>query len=683
LRTVSREEAFTMPLTINGLVTGIDTDTILTGLLEIQQQRIDLLNVQKQKVVAQQTAFSGIEASLLSLRSSLGRLARSQDNVLQSRIATVSDEAALTAAASSKATPGVYQIRVNSLAQSHQVAAQGLADPDARITHGTLTLQVGSLPPTEITIDDTNDTLQALADAINAADADVSASVINDGTGGGAPYRLLLTSSRTGAEHTISITNGLADSSASATKPVFDLDNPVQSAADAVIALGSGAGAITVQSATNQVSSFLEGVTLNLTAADPDKPITLTVAADTEAAKTAIQEFVDAFNDFSQQVDEQVRYDAATGTAGLLQGNRAAIDLQDQVRRTLLDVVPGLGASANRLTAIGLSVTNQGTLSLDTARLDEVLSGADPDISADDVLRLFALAGESTNPNIQFVLGSSRTQAGGAPYQVDITQAAERASLLAANSLAASTVIDGTNNTVSLTIDGAASSTLTLTAGTYTPTELAAHLEEVINADDQLSGRTVAITVAGDQLQITSNSYGSSSEVTIGAGAALAVLGLTGTESDTGVDVAGSFIVDGVTEPAAGRGRILTGDVDNEHTADLAVRVTLTAAQLQAGPEAELTVTRGLASRLDQLLGSLLDPVSGRLKFVKDEFETRATDLQKSIDRQSALFESQRQRLLEQFQALETAVQQLQSTSAFIGSQLASLGALRATGASA
>jgi flagellar hook-associated protein 2 len=90
-----------------------------------------------------------------------------------------------------------------------------------------------------------------------------------------------------------------------------------------------------------------------------------------------------------------------------------------------------------------------------------------------------------------------------------------------------------------------------------------------------------------------------------------------------------------------------------------------------------------LASRLDQLLGSRLDPVSGRLKFVKDEFETRATDLQKSIDRQNALFESQRQRLLEQFQALETAVQQLQSTSAFMGSQLVSLGTLRATGASA
>jgi hypothetical protein len=106
----------------------------------------------------------------------------------------------------------------------------------------------------------------------------------------------------------------------------------------------------------------------------------------------------------------------------------------------------------------------------------------------------------------------------------------------AVTSLARTRRLDSRTAASSTTIDGAASSTLTLTAGTYTPTELPAHLEEVINADDQLSGRTVAITVERDQLQITSNSYGSSSQVTIGSGTALAALGLTGAESDNGVD---------------------------------------------------------------------------------------------------------------------------------------------------
>src|SRR4029079_6556267 len=101
-----------------------------------------------------------------------------------------------------------------------------------------------------------------------------------------------------------------------------------------------------------------------------------------------------------------------------------------------------------------------------------------------------------------------------------------------------------------------------------------------------------------------------------------------------GLDVAGSFLVNGETEAAIGRGRVLTGNTDNTNTADLPCRVALTSSQVVTGPEASLTVTRGVASRLDQVLGKLLDSTTGRVKQVEDSFDDQADDIQKVIDRQ-------------------------------------------------
>ena len=81
-------------ITIDGLVSGIDTAAIVEGLLEVQQRQIDLLEERRQDVLAEQTAFRGIEARLLSFHSAIGRLNRAQNNVFLSRSVTLSDESA-------------------------------------------------------------------------------------------------------------------------------------------------------------------------------------------------------------------------------------------------------------------------------------------------------------------------------------------------------------------------------------------------------------------------------------------------------------------------------------------------------------------------------------------------------------------------------------------------------------
>src|SRR5439155_17816627 len=103
------------------------------------------------------------------------------NGVLAIRSVASSDQSLVTAAAGNGATPGVYNVRVNSLARAHQIASQGFDSADSTITQGTLQLKVGS-GATTITIDSTNNTLQGLANAINGSGVGVAAAIINDGS---------------------------------------------------------------------------------------------------------------------------------------------------------------------------------------------------------------------------------------------------------------------------------------------------------------------------------------------------------------------------------------------------------------------------------------------------------------------------------------------------------------------
>jgi flagellar hook-associated protein 2 len=663
-----------MGLQIDGLASGLDTTTIVEGLLEIQKQQVTRLNSRISGITDKQTAFKGVEAGLLSLRGSLGRLTRVQDNVFEARTATSSDDSLIAAAASSGATPGIYTLQVSSLARAHQIASQGLADADSEITEGTFGIQIGTGAVTNITVDTTNNTLQGLADSINSADAGISASIINDGSTG-TPYRLLLTSNQAGTNGAITISNSLAAASGNASKPAFT-DPDVQSATDASLVIGTGPGAITVNGTSNQIEDVIPGVTLDLLAADATKTVTLTVTEDVESAREAIDGFVGSFNAVLGTIDSQVRFDAETGQAGVLLGNRTIISIQDEVRNAVLQTVSGITGSTNRLSSIGITFDARGQLTVDTSRLDDVLNGRVDDVSLDDVRRLFSLSGESTKAGIEFLGGSTRTKDSASAVEVDISQAAERAVIAATSDLAASTVIDSSNNSFTVSIDSQTSAALTLADGTYTRQELADHLESAINGDSTLIGREVSVSLSGNALQITSLAYGTSSKVSSVSGTASSELGFVGTESDQGQDVVGKFIVNGVDEIAVGTGRLLIGDSENENTADLQVRVTLGSSQVQSGVDGNITVTRGLAAKLDLVLNSILDPGTGRVKTVNDSFEEQIQDIEETIARQNALVEQRQQSLIKEFIALETAISGFQSAGNFLATQLAGVSGL-------
>lgn len=662
-------------VSVDGLVSGINTQNIIDGLLKIQQQQVDRFALRKSDVQQKQTAFNGVETRLLNLQLDASKLSRSQNNPFTKQIVTVSDEAAISGTASEVAAAGVYRFTVDSRAAAHQVATQGFADPDTEIPQGTFELRQGNGDVATITIDESNNSLSGLADAINAVKGGVTANVIKDSSGGSSPYRLLLTSSKTGVENSISLTNNLAASAGNAVRPEVNFNTPVQAATDAKITFGSGGGAISTTSSTNHFDDVVRGVSFDLLNPDVGQEVTITVGRDTETAIENVQSFVSSFNDTIQFINDQSRFISASAGGGPLLGDRNVQTIKQKLYAAVLDVVPGANQAANRLSSIGITIGNSGTLVLDSAKLQNILNGQTEGVTAADVKRLFAIDGTSDNPGVTFVSGSVKTVASSTPIEVKITQPAEQAAVTSENAVAGSIVIDGSNNSLTLNISGA-DATVTLAAGTYTRQGLADLLETTLNSATPLSGRSVSVGLDGSNLKITTASYGSTTNINIISGSALSDLGFTAGQTATGKDVRGSFVVNGTTEAATGRGQILSGNTLNENTDGLLTRVTLTTASESAPATAQLTVSRGVGAGLGKLLDSIVSSSSGLAANTNTGYANQLTDLQKSMDRQQAIFDSQQTRLKAQFAALESAISSLQSTGNYVTQQLSSLSTL-------
>ena len=224
-------------INFTGLASGVNTNNIIQGLETVNQKQITNLTNQQTALQTEQSTFSTISSGLTSLQTSLEQLTSTVNGALGGQTATSSDTSSLTAAADSTALPGTYSLTVNSIAQAEQLASSGVSSLNSTIQQGTLQLQVGSGSATTITIDNSDDTLQGLAEAINSSGSGLQASIVNDGSS--TPYRLLLSSSQTGSANTIQVTNNLTSGSGAA----LNFNQVIQPPTDAQVTLGSGSGA--------------------------------------------------------------------------------------------------------------------------------------------------------------------------------------------------------------------------------------------------------------------------------------------------------------------------------------------------------------------------------------------------------------------------------------------------------
>ncbi|MGB3622368.1 MAG: flagellar filament capping protein FliD, partial [Ketobacter sp.] len=146
-------------------------------------------------------------------------------------------------------------------------------------------------------------------------------------------------------------------------------------------------GEYPVTSATNEFSNAIQGVTITAKSASPGETGLLNVGLDKTAISGKLAEFVEAFNALSDALDFLTDYDQAADEAGLLTGDFAARTIETQIRRTVSSALEG-GGQFSTLASIGITTQRDGSLKLDSSKLNTALAN-----NFDDVANL--LGGEN------------------------------------------------------------------------------------------------------------------------------------------------------------------------------------------------------------------------------------------------------------------------------------------------
>jgi len=265
--------------TLNGgLGTGLNVSQVVAAQIQADSAPLTQLQSQQTALSAQSSALNTIETDVTNLQSALFNLTNFSGG-LNAQQVTSSDATVLTGTAGTTAQTATHNIVVKSLATTASYYTNPSTLPATGstplATGGSFTINAGSNSAT-ISITSSNNTLTGIASAINnsAAGAAVTASVINDSSGS----RLAIVSNSSGAANDFTITDTGNSTGLNFTKAA--------SGGDASLSVDN----IPVSSASNTVTGAIQGVTLNLSAANPNETVSLNVSPDTTQAGTAISQ---------------------------------------------------------------------------------------------------------------------------------------------------------------------------------------------------------------------------------------------------------------------------------------------------------------------------------------------------------------------------------------------------------
>jgi flagellar hook-associated protein 2 len=363
-----------------GIGSGIDINSIITQLVAVERSPLTQLQKEASSLQTRLSTYGQMKSGLATLRDAAAALTRA--STWGATTGSSSDAAAVSVSTNATTRPGSYAIEVQRLASAQSNATRVYASVDSLVGEGSLRIELGtwgagqtSFKPkagataVDISVGPPAESLAQLRDKINASNAGVTASVLTDASGA----RLVLRSSSTGEANGFRIGVNDADGNNSdgvgLSALAFDPSAGILTMAQALAAANASASlnGLPISSSGNTLSEVLDGITLTLgkvTAA----PVQVDAKPDDAAIRKALETFVTAYNDLNKLVTEQTKYDAASKTAGVLQGDSAAVSIRAQMR-ALLAGNSGASAKFTRLAEVGLDVQSDGSIKLDDGKL--------------------------------------------------------------------------------------------------------------------------------------------------------------------------------------------------------------------------------------------------------------------------------------------------------------------------
>lgn len=684
-------------LTSTGLGSGLDINSIVGAIVGAEKDpALAKITTETADATAKISAYGLLNSELSSFKSSYKDLGYASS--FAAATMTSSDSEILDATLGFGATTGQWEFEVTQRAQAHTLVsaeANQFAEVTDSIGEGLLTLTFGRYstsaegevftantdkPAETITISNTidpatgknNNSLEGLRDEINDKDNDysVSASIINDGSN----YRLILTSKDTGEQSAVEISaTDLEGGAISAGTGLDRFSYGAQSknmtqtvvAQDAQITMNG----ISIGSASNHLDNVLEGVTLNINAAEAGKTVKLKIDRDTSKVEEQVNAFVENYNNTIKKMNELTTYNGAGAEGnGALNGDSTIRTMETMMRSVLNTQENHLEGSIHSFADLGMLTARDGTLELDAVKLSGALNS---DMAG--VAEFFTATGIASDADITFESNNSFTKPG--MFPINITQVATQGSAVA--TLAPNLSIG--SEPFKININGYESNDIQLSAGSYATVDaLAAELQSKINADAKLveGGANVAVVNEGGSLAITSTKYGSTSSITFSNTEAdiISDLGFSGATHTRGVNVAGEI----GGEVARGSGQQLSSSKGDSSGIKLLVEGG------EVGARGNVAYSEGMAKMMNNVLEGIIDR-----NISESKSDTSASDgvIDGKVDslyKQIAILDNNKEsltyrmdkleaRLYKNFNAMDTSVSNLNGTMSYLQSSLDAL----------
>jgi len=371
-----------------GIGSGLDINSMITQLLAVERQPLTQLQTEASSLQTKLSTYGKMQSGLAAVRDAAAALTRS--DTWGATTGSSSDASSVSVTTSSATRAGSYSVEVQQLASAQSNVTGTYASADALVGEGTLHIELGSwdagqttftpqagTTAVDISVGPPAESLAQLRDKINASNAGVVASVLSDASGA----RLVLRSSATGLANGFRV--GVADNDGNNTDGIglsalaFDPSAGILTMAQALAAANASAtlNGLSVSSASNTLGNVLDGITLNLSKVTSG-PVQVDAKQDDASMRKALDTFVSAYNGLNQLIVDQTKYDAASKTGGVLQGDSAAVSIRNALRN-MLGASSGASAMFGRLADVGLDVQRDGSIQVNDTKFANGLANVD------------------------------------------------------------------------------------------------------------------------------------------------------------------------------------------------------------------------------------------------------------------------------------------------------------------
>jgi len=356
-----------MTLGIDGIISGLDTTSLINSLIASESREKTLLSDKASTVSKLVSSFQSLNTQLAALTDASKSAALA---TTWNTYRAASSSPSVTATASTGAVTSSLSFTVDALATS-QVNLIRAADLAGQ---SSLTVAADGTA-TAVTID--GDDPRSVVESLNAARTGVSASLVRVGGSADAPeYRIQLTGA-TGAGNSFTVHAG-ADTGGTvlASADTLDADGAVVSAGvgliagaqDARLTLWGGTSAEhAVSSSSNAFSDVLAGTTITVSALSAD-PVTVTVTPDNDARAALVTGLVDQVSAVLSAISSGTATTTSTAAdgstvvvGGLYAGDSAVRALSQDLIQAFTRPVGGVSPA----TVLGISVSRDGVISVD------------------------------------------------------------------------------------------------------------------------------------------------------------------------------------------------------------------------------------------------------------------------------------------------------------------------------